>query len=145
MSVESYDGIILGTGHNALVLQAYLARCGMRVLSLDRAETPGGGLSTIENPRFPGFLHNTHSFYHRALNRIRIRGIQIRRTLNRRTQARQIRVAAEKTGAECLASRSTRPKGVIRAAHPRPKPPAFSPLWFLFVFLCCSRYRFESL
>ena len=50
MSAESYDGIILGTGHNALILQAYLARCGMRVLSLDRAETPGGGLSTIENP-----------------------------------------------------------------------------------------------
>ena len=67
MSAESYDGIILGTGHNSLVLQAYLARCGMRVLSLDRAETPGGGLTTIENPRFPGFLHNTHAFFHRAL------------------------------------------------------------------------------
>src|SRR2546430_520909 len=62
-----YDGIILGTGHNALVLQAYLARGGLRVLSVDRADLPGGGLATIENPRLPGFLHNTHSFFHRAL------------------------------------------------------------------------------
>jgi phytoene dehydrogenase-like protein len=63
----SYDGIILGTGHNALVLQAYLARSGLRVLSLDRAAVAGGGLATVENPRLPGFLHNTHSFFHRAV------------------------------------------------------------------------------
>jgi phytoene dehydrogenase-like protein len=62
-----YDGLILGTGHNALVLQGYLCRCGLRVLSLDRAAVPGGGLTTVENPRQPGYLHNTHSFFHRAL------------------------------------------------------------------------------
>jgi phytoene dehydrogenase-like protein len=62
-----YDGIILGTGHNALVLQAYLCRSGLRVLSVDRAATPGGGLTTEANPRLPGFLHNTHSFFHRAI------------------------------------------------------------------------------
>jgi phytoene dehydrogenase-like protein len=59
----SYDGIILGTGHNALVLHAYLARSGLRILSLDRAPVPGGGLATEENPRRPGFCHNTHSFF----------------------------------------------------------------------------------
>jgi phytoene dehydrogenase-like protein len=64
---EAYDGVILGTGHNALILQGYLCRCGLRVLSLDRAATPGGGLITVENPRLPGFWHNTHSFYHRAI------------------------------------------------------------------------------
>ncbi len=63
----SFDGIILGTGHNALVLQAYLSRCGLKVLAIDRAETPGGGLSTIENPNAPGFFHNPHSFFHRAV------------------------------------------------------------------------------
>jgi len=62
-----YDGIILGTGHNALVLHAYLARCGLRVLALDRAKAAGGGLVTQENERHPGFLHNTHSFFHRAI------------------------------------------------------------------------------
>src|SRR6266478_5904491 len=64
---EAYDGIILGTGHNALVLHAYLARAGLRVLSIDRAAVAGGGLATVENPRLPGFLHNTHSFFHRAV------------------------------------------------------------------------------
>jgi len=66
----SYDGIILGTGHNSLILQAYLSRCGLRTLSVDCAEVPGGGLSTVENPRVPGALHNPHSFYHRAMNRM---------------------------------------------------------------------------
>src|SRR5437899_1610440 len=64
---DLFDGIILGTGHNALILQAYLARCGLKTLSVDRASTPGGGLMTIENPRLPGFRHNPHSFLHRAV------------------------------------------------------------------------------
>ena len=63
----SFDGIILGTGHNALVLQAYLSRCGLRTLALDRAPIPGGGLMTIDNPRLAGFRHNPHAFFHRAL------------------------------------------------------------------------------
>ena len=67
MPSSPYDGIILGAGHNALVLHAYLARSGLRVIALDRARTFGGGLATEENPRFPGFLHNTHAFFHRAL------------------------------------------------------------------------------
>jgi len=37
------------------------------VLSFDRADKPGGGLETIENPRLSGFLHNTHGFFHRAI------------------------------------------------------------------------------
>ena len=64
---DTWNGLILGTGHNALVLQAYLCRCRLRVLSLDRADVPGGGLTTVENSKLPGFLHNTHSFFHRAL------------------------------------------------------------------------------
>src|SRR3989442_6929512 len=63
----TFDGIILGAGHNALILQAYLARCGLRTLSVDRAPIPGGGLMTIENPRLPGFRHNPLSFFHRGL------------------------------------------------------------------------------
>ena len=64
---STFDGIILGTGHNALILQAYLSRCGLRTLSVDRAPLPGGGLMTIDNPRLPGFRHNPHSFFHRAV------------------------------------------------------------------------------
>ena len=65
-----YDGIILGAGHNSLVLQAYLCKAGLKVLCLERRDTAGGGLTTVEDPKHPGFLHNTHSFYHRALNRM---------------------------------------------------------------------------
>ncbi len=66
----SYDVLFLGTGHNALVAQAYLARLGLRTLSLDRAAQPGGGLRTMENPRLPGFTHHPHSFFHRAITRM---------------------------------------------------------------------------
>lgn len=64
---ERFDGIILGTGHNGLILQACLSRCGLQTLSLDRAAVPGGGLMTIDNPRVAGFRHNPHSFFHRAV------------------------------------------------------------------------------
>ena len=86
---DAYDGIILGTGHNALVLQAYLCRSGLRVLSLDRADTYGGGLATVENPRHPGFLHNTHSFFHRALTAMPWYGDLETRSVTVRTMSSQ--------------------------------------------------------
>jgi phytoene dehydrogenase-like protein len=64
----TYDGIILGAGHNALVLQAYLGKAGLKTLAVERAAVVGGGLSTLEDPRHPGFLHNTHAFFLRALS-----------------------------------------------------------------------------
>ncbi len=67
MNDGTYDGIILGAGHNALVLQAYLGRAGLKTVCLERNATPGGGLVTSESPRNAGFLHNTHSFFHRAI------------------------------------------------------------------------------
>jgi len=65
-----YDGIIIGSGHNSLVLQAYLCKAGLDVLCLERRSIAGGGLTTMEDTKHPGFLHNTHSFYHRSLNRM---------------------------------------------------------------------------
>ena len=65
-----YDGIIIGAGHNSLILQAYLGRAGLRVLCIEARNEAGGGLTTVQDARHPGFLHNTHSFYHRALNRM---------------------------------------------------------------------------
>jgi len=41
--MTAYDGILLGTGHNALVLQTHLSRCGLKTLALDRAPQPGAG------------------------------------------------------------------------------------------------------
>jgi phytoene dehydrogenase-like protein len=63
----TFDGIILGAGHNGLILQAYLGRLGLRVLAVDRNLHPGGGLSTIEDPAIPGVFHNIHSVFHRAV------------------------------------------------------------------------------
>jgi phytoene dehydrogenase-like protein len=61
------DGIILGAGHNGLILAAYLARCGLRITVIEASDVPGGGLATEENPRAAGFWHNTHSFFHRGI------------------------------------------------------------------------------
>ncbi len=63
----TYDGIILGAGHNGLILQAYLGKAGLKVLALERKDVVGGGLATLEDPRHPGFLHNTHAFFQRAI------------------------------------------------------------------------------
>jgi phytoene dehydrogenase-like protein len=62
-----YDGIILGAGHNGMILQAYLGKAGLRTVAIDRNHCVGGGLATLEDPRFPGFLHNTHAFFQRAI------------------------------------------------------------------------------
>ena len=65
--MTTYDGIIIGAGHNALVLQSYLGKAGLRTLCVERRAVAGGGLATMEDPRHPGFLHNTHAFFQRAI------------------------------------------------------------------------------
>ncbi len=67
---STYDGIILGAGHNGLILQAYLGQVGLKTLCIERRDVVGGGLSTIEYPARSRFFHNTHSFYHRAANQL---------------------------------------------------------------------------
>ena len=67
MAQTTYDAIILGAGHNGLILQAYLGKAGLKTLAIDRRPVAGGGLSTLEDPRHPGFLHNTHAFFQRAI------------------------------------------------------------------------------
>lgn len=62
-----YDGILLGSGHNALVLACYAARAGLKVAVVEKNDVAGGGLTTVEHPPGSGFKHNTHSFFHRAL------------------------------------------------------------------------------
>jgi phytoene dehydrogenase-like protein len=65
--MPDYDGIIIGAGHNGLILQAYLGKAGLKTLCIERRHVAGGGLSTVEDPRHPGFLHNTHAFFQRAI------------------------------------------------------------------------------
>ncbi len=50
---KTYDAVIIGAGHNALVCAAYLARAGRTVLVLERREVAGGCAVTEEFT--PGF------------------------------------------------------------------------------------------
>jgi phytoene dehydrogenase-like protein len=63
----TYDAIIIGAGHNGLILQAYLGKAGLKTICVERRPVAGGGLATVEDPRYPGFLHNTHAFFQRAI------------------------------------------------------------------------------
>lgn len=64
--MEQYDAVVVGSGHNALITAAYLARGGWSVLMLERNARPGGLVRTEELTR-PGFLHDTYSAAHPLL------------------------------------------------------------------------------
>ncbi len=65
--MREYDAIIIGGGHNGLILGNYLAKAGLKTLILERRLEIGGGLST-EEVTIPGFLHNLHSHFHDTIN-----------------------------------------------------------------------------
>ena len=65
--MQAYDAIIIGGGHNGLILGNYLVRAGMKTLILERRLEIGGGLTTEEST-IPGFVHNLHSYFHDAIN-----------------------------------------------------------------------------
>ena len=68
--MNTYDAVILGSGHNSLILQAYLAYAGLETICLESSGLAGGGLATREHPEGSGFWHNTHSFFHRGITRM---------------------------------------------------------------------------
>src|SRR5438552_3241784 len=66
---QIYDGVLIGAGHNAGSAGVF-GRAGLKTVCLERRSLAGGGLSTVEDLRHPGFLHSTHSFYHRGVNQM---------------------------------------------------------------------------
>ena len=63
MSAAPYDAIIVGSGINALVGGALLAKDGWRVLLCERSERPGGAICTSTD-RVPGFTLELLSSWH---------------------------------------------------------------------------------
>ncbi len=63
---NEYDGIIIGSGHNALICCGYLAKAGLKMLVVERHLEIGGGLDSHEGRR-SGFWHNVHSLNHRGV------------------------------------------------------------------------------
>ena len=61
------DVLVIGSGHNGLIVANYLAKAGLKVLILERRLEAGGGLST-EEITVSGFLHNLHSYFHDTIN-----------------------------------------------------------------------------
>jgi hypothetical protein len=56
----AYDAIFVGSGHNALVTAAYLAKAGWSVLVLERNARFGGWVCT-EETTLPGFRHDLYA------------------------------------------------------------------------------------
>jgi len=48
MASRTWDAVVIGAGHNALVAAAYLAKAGQRTLVLERRERVGGAADTSE-------------------------------------------------------------------------------------------------
>lgn len=63
---ETYDAVVVGAGHNALISAAYLAVAGLSVVVLERAAYIGGDAAT-EECTLPGFRHDSCSSAHTVI------------------------------------------------------------------------------
>src|SRR5574338_1290764 len=73
----SYDLIIIGAGHNALVTAAYAARAGLKPLVLERREVLGGACVTEEV--WPGCKVSTGAYVNSLLRPEIIRDLELKR------------------------------------------------------------------
>ena len=60
--MPTYDGVVVGAGHNGLTTAAYLSRAGLKIAVLERNPAVGGGCSTAE-PITPGHRFNLHASF----------------------------------------------------------------------------------
>src|SRR3954465_5449638 len=59
-TLNSYDAIVVGGGHNGLVTAAYLGKAGLKTVVLERRDSVGGAIGTTElalGARVPTLAH----------------------------------------------------------------------------------------
>lgn len=61
--MKGYDIVVVGGGHNGLVVAAYLVKAGLEVCVIERQDKVGGGVITRELT-LPGFKHDMASTMH---------------------------------------------------------------------------------
>jgi len=64
--MEKHDVVIVGGGHNGLIVAAYLAKAGLDVCVVERQDMVGGGVVTRE-VTVPGFKHDICSTVHGSI------------------------------------------------------------------------------
>jgi phytoene dehydrogenase-like protein len=64
--MASFDGVVIGAGHNGLTLAAYLARTGLKIAVLERNPRLGGGCTT-DGDILPGHRLNLHANFYMGL------------------------------------------------------------------------------
>ena len=65
--ILEYDGVVIGAGHNGMICAGYLAKCGQKIMVVEKNMEVGGGLDSHEDRNYAGFWHNIHSVFHRGL------------------------------------------------------------------------------
>ncbi|MEX2486909.1 MAG: NAD(P)/FAD-dependent oxidoreductase [Nitriliruptoraceae bacterium] len=61
---ERFDAVIVGAGPNGLTAAVTLARQGLAVCVVEAADEVGGGMRTVDDPQFPGIVHDHCSAVH---------------------------------------------------------------------------------
>src|SRR6266536_2283557 len=74
-SMQSYDVVIIGAGHNGLTCAAYLAMAGLKVIVLERRALVGGAAVTEEF--HPGFRNSVAAYTVSLLNPKVIRDLDL--------------------------------------------------------------------
>ena len=54
---KQYEVVVIGAGHNGLIIAAYLAKAGVNVCVVERNSYIGGAANTVE-ATLPGFKHD---------------------------------------------------------------------------------------